>query len=154
MEKTYTHLFECEYPQIDELIWKKHPDYEVEVSNYCHFRNIGKENDFRNYTLRSIPGLAYEVFNDVKLPAYSGVVPSNRNPYDLRVSNLIIRDYKDKERVARDKAFVKETVAQMISKEPFISQFQDPIEYFTVLGIPTNIMKAWKKSKLSKPKKV
>ncbi len=104
--------------------------------------------------MRSIPGLAYEAFNDVKLPAYTGVIPANLNPYDLRISNLIIREYKDKDRIARDKDFVRETVAKMISKETFIKQFQEPEEYFTILGIPANIMKAWKKSKLSKSKKI
>ncbi len=139
---------------MDELIWKKHPDYNVEVSNYGHFRNIGTDTDFINNTKRTVAALVYEAFNEVKLKPYTNVVPKNMNPYDMRVCNLDIVKAGDMARIKQDRAFVNETVNQMILKEPFISQFYEPEAYFVLLGMPLRMIKNWKKVKHPKPRKL
>lgn len=149
MNRTYSNLFECEYPQIEKLYWIKHPDYEIEVSNYGHFRNIGTDKDFRNYTGKIIPVLVYEAFHNVKLRPYTSVISANLNPYDMRIENLIIHDPNDRELRQQYKRFREETVAQMIKREPSIPKSLEPEEYFKMLGIPVKILNMWKKSKLS-----
>lgn len=150
MERIYTNLFECEYPVVQgELIWKKHPDYNIEVSNYCHFRNIDDDDNRMNQTGRVAHILAYEAFNNVKLKKNTYVIPGNMNPYDLRIENLIISTPLNKERLKQERQFIKNTLDEMLKREPRISQFMDPEEYWMQLGMPKRYMSYYRKLKLT-----
>lgn len=148
MEKIYNNLFECEYPVVQgELIWKKHPDYNIEVSNYGHFRNIDDEDNHMNKTGRVVHVLTYEAFNGVKLKKNTYIIPKNMNPYDTRIENLIISTPFNNERLKQERQFIKNTLDEMLRKEPKIPGGMDPEEYWIQLGIPRRYMTYWRKLK-------
>lgn len=142
--RKFKHIFECAYPDLGEVVWAKHPKYNLEVSNYGELRDPEtKLNVAEDYTSCQTPHLIYEAFNNVVLKRYTSLTNINLNPYDNSPQNLKIIDKRDKERIKDESDFIDNTVKEMLRREARIKNFMDPLEYFQSLGIPKRIMKRY-----------
>ena len=154
-KEQFYHIFECVTPpRPDEIVWKPHPYLPIEASNLGQIRCLDSDDDYFDKQRVSIHApkrmkLIYESFNNMKLPEYCRIKPSNSNPYDLRPENIevIFTMSMTEERAAslkREQDFRNETVKQMLLRESILPDHVNIYKYFKDLDIPELCMKHWK----------
>jgi len=148
--KIYKHLFECEYPAISEdLVWAKHPKFDIELNQYCHFRSLDPKT-IKNTTGYTEKRLAYEIFRNTQVPDYVQLFHLNNNPYDCHVGNLALHSLQLKR---QRKEFYISTAFEMAKREKVGLQICETVdEYWEILQIPNIYVKHWKLLKAGKLK--
>lgn len=143
-------LFECTYPVATEPVeFKTHPTISEIEATRCGFVRC-KDEDSRMdiHTSKSTAAIVMECWTGNILPPYTNIRHKNLNPYDFSLDNLEILVVDDPQRIANEKAFLENTVSQMLLREEIFGDKRDMEDYFKQLGIPQRFIKAWsRKSK-------
>lgn len=149
MEKIYRHLFECDYPVINEpLEFRQHPAWPIKASNYGSLEPLDPDQedafvDPIRYG-RTKACLIYECWTGQGMPQRTQIKHVNLNPYDFRPDNLQPVKVKDEPRILKEKEFMLATVEQMlIREEDYAYLFGDASRAWKMLGIPKHYISAW-----------
>lgn len=148
-------LFQCTYPVPTEpVVFKTHPEIpEIEASRCGFVRCKDEDSRIDYHTKKSISAIVMECWTGSVLPPYTNIRHKNLNPYDFSLDNLEILVVDDPQRIANEKAFLDNTVNQMLLREEMFGEYRDMEDYFKQLGISQRYIKAWaRKSKQYKMK--
>ncbi len=142
-------LFHCVYVVHDYPVeFKRHPTIpEIEASRCGVVKCVNEDDRIEYFTKKATPHLVYETWTGTELLPYTNLRYRNMNPHDTSFDNLEILRVDDVERQEKEKAFLNNTVNQMLLREKQFGGKRDMIEYFTELGVPQRFLKAYQKEK-------